>query len=208
MLYEWDRKKGVERQYAIQDEELRLAILCKLAYEFHRLRRRRMPRQAVMELVIEVLPDVSALVVSAYLDDLVKDCILLPVAEGALAFFHLSIQEYLVALDLASDMNMTRIEGAIQEYFRVGEWWEEPLVFLAAVKRDATVFIDDLHRNVATSDESEAARKIRRLVGRWLQVAELTRPDRLNPRGQVAKEFAAMDLAGLRERWRKISQIV
>jgi len=206
MLYEWDRKKRLHRVYAIPDEDVRLAILRKLAYKFHRQGKRTFTYEALLREVVQVGPHTSETLANRYVEDLLNDCLLCPISGDLFMFFHLSIQEYLVGLELAEDTTLSRLFGALEDYFRLGAWWEEPLVFWAGIRRDISLVVNQMNDHIPMNRD-EARVKVRHLIERWMDVADLTAWEKLNPRGIVAETLGEMSVAGRRELWMKLARL-
>jgi hypothetical protein len=59
-------------------------------------------------------------------------------------------------------------------------WWEEVLVFYAAIKRDISYLLNDL---AFFTEQHDADGRRRRLVERWLEVADLTDYSTVNAAG-------------------------
>jgi hypothetical protein len=207
MLYEWDRQKGVQRQYAIADEDLRLTVAWRIAYHLHQRRDRSFHRRTIVDVVMQTVPTITSEAAESYFDDLLRDCVVISVGSDNFAFFHLSMQEYLAALALNEDLTLHRVNLALEDYFRADGWWEEPLVFLAAMRRDASSLINELHRHVVQGNRERAHARLRHLIERWLQVADMTNIEDLKPSGSVAEVLGVLDLGGKRDRWMKIAQI-
>jgi hypothetical protein len=207
MLYEWDRKKGIDREYAIRDEDLRLGLLRKLAYYCHSRNERTFRRTDVITALLNSVSGISSDIASGFHDDLLRDCLLVPVGSGRYAFFHLSVQEYLTGLELAQDLTLGRVGSALENYFRLGTWWEEPLVFLAAIRRDVTILINELDKRLVRPRAEETRARTKNLVERWLGVADMTNLAGLNPRGVVAEVLGELDVGGFKARWQKMAEI-
>jgi predicted NACHT family NTPase len=207
MLFEWDERKRIGREYAISDQDIRLRILRKVAFTFHKNGQRSFTLVEFIERVVDAVPDVTLDTADRFTHELLRDCLLCPTGGGRFTFFHFSIQEYLVALELAEDYSPARIHRAVEDHFRGGSWWEETLVFWGGIKRDVSSLVTEMNDHIPTSNRDEAKAKVRRLIERWLEVADLTRWALVNPRGVVALVLAELSVASLSERWLKLATI-
>jgi hypothetical protein len=207
MLFEWDERKKIERQYAIPDQDLRLRILRKVAFAFHKNGQRSFTITEFIEKTTNAGPDIALHIADHFFHELLRDCLLSPTGGEKYTFFHFSIQEYLAGLELAEDYGPNQLHRALEEYFRGGTWWEEVLVFWGGIKRDVSTLVTEMNDHIATSNKEEAKRKVHRLIERWLEIADLTRWAEVNPRGVVALVLAELSVASLSERWLKLSTI-
>ncbi len=211
LLGDWDLSKGVQRPQSIPEVDLRLGIIRRVAYSLYLMRKRSFTKNEFVALAIDAMSGrcISQQTALDFFEDLIRDCILIPLSMYEFGFFHFSIQEFLAAEDLAQDINPDRVVCAIQEYFRSDGWWEETLVFYAGIKRDVTVLINDLHKNltakIVTSDVPNDT--LARLLIRWLDVADFTKIDRLNPRGTVAMTLSKLDIGDGAILWEKYGRI-
>ncbi len=207
LLGEWDRAKAVVRQRAIEDEQLLLRVLQKVAYLLYSREQRAFTKDTFIDLARTAIPGKPLGFETALelFNSLLHDCMLIPLSPDTYGFFHLSIQEYLVAEDLASDVDAARVWRAVEEYFRRGGWWEEVLVFYAGIKRDVSFLINSLHQHLILSVARASNNPgLLNLVKRWVEVADLMNPADLNPQGTVAGAFANLNVAGDSERWNKL----
>jgi ribosomal protein S15P/S13E len=191
----WDAAKKLRRQRAINDNSVSLAILRKAAFVFYNEQQRTFTMEQFIDLCAseyrrfgETEPEWRV-----YFDDLVSDCLIVPMINNRYAFFHFSIHEYLVALELSNEIGTTKAFMAIDKFFRSNGWWEEVLVFYAAIKRDVTPLIESLHLHLTAKMVREGnSNSLVRLLRRWFEVADLTPIHELNPRGTVASELSHM----------------
>jgi hypothetical protein len=207
MLYEWDERKNIERQYAIPDQDLRLRILRKVAFAFHKNGQRSFTLTEFIEKTTNAGPNIALHIADRFFHELLRDCLISPTGGEKYTFFHFSIQEYLAGLELAEDYGPAQLHRALEEYFRGGTWWEEVLVFWGGIKRDVSTLVTEMNDHIATSNKEEAKRKVHRLIERWLEIADLTHWAEVNPRGVVALVLAELSVASLSERWLKLSTL-
>lgn len=192
---EWDRAKGIRRVYAIKNKADRLRILERAALDLYARRQRTFSRRDFVSAYAAHVP--SSLVVEPYavadesLEEYLRDSLIIEQPGGQLGFFHFSIHEYLAAASLAGQVALRPVWNAVAEYFRDG-WWEEVLVFYAGIKRDIGPLISELHRHM-TPDTSIGSKRLRRLLSRWLSVADFTDLSTLRPGGSVAHVLVELD---------------
>jgi hypothetical protein len=179
-------------------------LLRKAAFHFHQRKERFFRADAMIEVFGRAIPGISNHAATELFLELLRDCVISPQGGELFSFFHHSLQEYFVGTELADDLTLKTIYGAVEDYFRTGSWWEEPLVFFAAIKRDISLLINNLHLHGGDAGNKT---RVRRLLDRWLQVADLTPVADLNPRSTVAEVLGEMDVGGLRARWTKIAQL-
>jgi predicted NACHT family NTPase len=196
LLGGWDSAKNVSRPLVVADEETRFALVRRVAFRLYEEGRRAFTREEFSETLLACSPD-GLLDASRALDffsELLRDCVLIPFSEGSYSFFHLSVQEYMVALELASDIHPERVFRAIHDHFRNPAWWGEVLTFYAGIKRDVSHLINELHRHLTAAESQKGTQSstLRRLLTAWLSVADLTRLESLNPRGSVAAILAQL----------------
>lgn len=210
LLGEWDTIKGVQRPHAVKEPDIRLAILRRVAYSLYAMRKRAFTKDEFIALCLSAIPtrSINREVALHLFDDLIRDCILIPLSRDEFGFYHFSIQEYLAAEELSQDIDSDRVLRAVEEYFRSG-WWEETLVFYAGIKRDVKTLIDALHKYltpkiVAGSMPSDS---LIRLLTRWLDVADFTKPEDLNPRGTVARALSKLNIGGGKIPWDRFAII-
>jgi hypothetical protein len=196
LLSEWDSAKGLRRTYSIEEGPTRAAVIEKTAYTLYSMHRTAFGKREFAELCASSISpgglqrdDMYALV-----DELVRDCVLIPVSKDIYKFFHLSLHEYLAGRDLCRDISPERVDSAIVEYFRTdGDWWEEVLVFYAGIKRDIGVLIGQrLYNDLSGNSHTLLVRLLRR----WKTTADLTDLERVGVKGLSVQR--ALDDVGWR----------
>lgn len=206
----WDVVKRVTRPRAVSDLALARAMLQRVAYRLYHDKQRVFTQERFVDLCGNEYRrfGTRAHDWAGYFADLVSDCLVVPMGRSKYAFFHFSIHEYLTAVEMTNEVGTTLVTLAIEEYFRSEGWWEEALVFYAGIKRDVATLINDLNRHLASRNIKHAPTQLlKRLLRRWLDVADLTAVAELNPRGSVAEALAEIDAAGLHKRWRTLATL-
>lgn len=208
LLGEWDLSKGVNRQYEVEEKEVRLKVLRKVAFRLYYNNRRSFTRDEFFESLAVSNPSKPFTVDASlgFLADLVRDCIIVPLGRESFGFFHFSMQEYLAAEELRDDVYPDRVFSAIAEFSRTG-WWEEVLVFYAGLKRDMKDLIEEMHsKSIAVYDGNRISPSFLRLMGRMLDAANFTDLNVIQPRSFIAATFAELNINGEREKWRRLAR--
>jgi len=205
-LGEWDRLKGVRRSYVIPTIEDRLSVVARVGRVLYAEQRPAFTRSEFVTTCVKhvATPWMTESIADAFVDELIRDCMLIGSTGDQLAFFHLSVQEYLVAVDLSAELGLHRVWAAVWEYFATGRW-EEPLVFFAAMKRDVELLIRELSRHADGVPESD--QRLQNLLRRWLEAGDFTDVGALNPRGNVARALLLLDIDGDKDRWRRSASL-
>ena len=177
-LGEWDAVRGVKRHQSIPDKGTRSMLLEQTSFALYEKRKRAFSRQEFISICSKSSPakqvGLDQDVIGRFFDELLRDCLIVALSTTTYGFFHFSIQEFLAARDLNRDIGSDRVNTAIVEYFRSEDyWWEEVLVFYAGLKRDVTPLLKSLHQNLTDAVHANHP-ALRRLIQRWLEVAELT----------------------------------
>jgi hypothetical protein len=160
-----------------------------------------------IEKTVSAGPNITLHIADSFFHELLRDCLLSPTGGEKYMFFHFSIQEYLVGLDLAEDYGPARLHRALEDYFRGGSWWEEVLVFWGGIERDVSALVTEMNDHIPIGGKEDAKRKVHRLIERWLEIADDTRWAEVNPRGVVAVVLGELSVASLSERWRKLATL-
>lgn len=210
LLGEWDKAKSVNRTYSISDDKLRRRILQKVSYHLYNERKRAFTKEDFTSIIQVAIPSINLAIETSlnFFNDLLRDCIIIPLSFEKYGFFHFSIQEYLAAEELANDIDTRRIWRTVEEYFGSGGWWKEVLYFYAGIKRDVGFLLNDLNRHLATNIINDHKNKeLTNLIWTWLSVADLTDIRLLNPRGTVARALYDMKIGDDYAKWKKLSKI-
>jgi hypothetical protein len=206
-LHEWDFSKGVKKVRAIEDDAWRKKALEKISFGLYARGHRFFGIEQFVEEFEKVWVGEGESIQTAvrFFGELVRDCVIVPESRDIFGFFHLSMQEYLAAKELASDVDSRRVVKAVRDFCRKDGWWEEVLVFYAALKGDIAVLLEDLHeKGVPLMREGRVDRSFIRLLERMLAEAPFTDPMKTKARGGVAAALAAMDFGGRRRSWRRM----
>jgi hypothetical protein len=196
VMGDWDASRGVFRPQAIEDEGLRWMLLESTAYALYADRKRAFTEnefaQYCVQSPIGKIAKIDESVAMRFTDNLMRDCVLLPLSRKEYGFFHFSIQEYLAAREMSRDIGVERVTKAILEYFRSEDrWWEEVLVFYAGLKRTAAPLIKTLHQHMTTRVYSDHP-ALRSLLKRWLEVADFTIIESDGASGSVKEALRSM----------------
>jgi NACHT domain-containing protein len=206
LLTEWDLSKGIQRERVVEDESLRRAVLERTAYGLYALGRRYFSKEEFVDVLIAAYPRGGAPLDLGlmFFADVVRDCIIVPAGQGQFGFLHYSVQEYLAALELARDVDLTRVFQILRAFLEQRRW-EEVLVFYAGIKRDIAPFLTSIHECEGEFFENTGQPRpdFVRLIRRMLEAADFTKTEALSVRGAVAAAFAEIGVGGLKERWLK-----
>lgn len=209
LLGEWDIAKGVRRSHEIGAIDARILLLRKLAFKFHRLGKRAFSQRDFLGqlLQLKVEPCVNVESAARLFHEFLRDCLIAPLGRDSFGFFHFSIQEYMAASDMAEEIYPNKVTHALKEYLGTqGEWWEEPLVFYAGIKRNVAYLVNEM-KNYITGRNERQRRLVERLIRRWFEVADFTRLDDLNPKGLVAEVMAELNILEAGSQWKASSTL-
>jgi len=121
----WDLAKNVRRNLRFGSDQKR-EVLTRFAGIVH-MNRRREGTEREFSLAVQDVSPSSKFAWRDLLGEVLEDG-LIASAGGALAFSHLSFQEYLAAVDLRDPFGH-RPKTALRAYLRGDDWWAEALVF-------------------------------------------------------------------------------
>lgn len=211
LMGEWDAAKRVGRVMDAGEVEVRYKVLKKAAYDLYRLRKRSFTREDFIDSILSARSSEPFTVDFAIrlFSGFERDCVLVPLATNQYSFFHFSIQEYLAACELSDSMTLERPYEAVRQFFENDAWWEEVLVFYAAIKRETTAFFEHLHE-ISIPPNSPFGRlsdDYLRLISRMIEVADFTDLKLIQPQKRTAEAFARLRINDEEERWLRLSRL-
>jgi hypothetical protein len=190
LLGEWDKVKSVEREHLIHDRRIRRRLFQRIAFTLYAKRKRNFTKEEFLDATMSAIPLIGVTYDMALelFEEVLRDCIVIPITSQEYGFFHFSIQEFLTAEDLANDTGLQRVWQVVEEYFRSNGWWEGVLVFYAGIKRDVSYLINNLekHLTIVISGDCENT-LLRGILERWRKAADFMRWEDIRPHGTVAK---------------------
>jgi hypothetical protein len=206
LLGAWDAAKGIRRP-SVLPNDVKKRTVQRVSLDLYTRRSRGFQKAEFVAVASRYLPasETQLRIAENLFDELLRDCVLVPLSHEEYGFFHFSVQEYLAAAELAADVNWKRLWSAVEEYFRSG-WWEEVIVFYAGLKRDVAPLINELYLHV-TGPLDGPRQDLVVLVDRWLKVGDFTRLEDLNPKGSVAQALAVLKVGGSGDYWAKLADL-
>jgi hypothetical protein len=168
-LGDWERSKGLSFNSLIPDQDLRMAVLSRAAFDLFNPDGR-FTRADLERAVANALPVGLAQRAGGFCDELLRSTLIEPV-ESTLRFLHLSVHEFLAARYLAFGCLDTTQLWRLMRRFDASGFGEEVLVFFASLRRDVGPLVDQL----VTMDWQRDRSRKRRLIRRWMDVADLTK---------------------------------
>ncbi len=209
LLGDWDVSKGLRKPQTIEDEKMRLMVVKKAAYKLYSMRKRSFTKEEFVEAIIasQVKQPFEVDLAVRHFADLLRDCVIVPLTRSSFGFFHLSIQEYLAAAELADDIYPDRVFGAIQEFLGPSGWWEEVIVFYAGIKRNVGDILTGLSNKSGVANRGLNP-NFQRLLRRMLSAADLTDHKTIVARGSIAAAFAELKVGGEDAHWRDMIGLI
>jgi len=139
LLTEWDAHRGVKRASRFTTDRKR-DLLEDIALHFHSLGVRYFPKDELLEVIAHYLPSVNILSEEAplVLEEIsAQHALLKEQAAEWYGFLHLTLQEYFAAVSLDKG---NQLDLALAHLHN--PWWEEVLLLLAGMLKDATPLLD------------------------------------------------------------------
>lgn len=183
----WDVAKGINRS-SIFGREIKKAVLTRLAYKVHYMRKRRFDRTQFVAAAITAAPGLFQLPsgeareaqATALLNEIVADGMVVR-SGNELMFAHLSLQEFLVGAELAHRFGRAEFDDTVKEFLAGDDWFREVLSFVMGLSPDPEAAFDWITRLDGAGDGLGAGRQEELIV--MLQDAH---PDFFHPALRVA----------------------
>lgn len=181
LLGEWDEAKGLTRVRSVPPDVER-ALLARVAYQLYADKRRSFERSEFLDICRRSAPTETLRegAVEEVWQALIDSCVIVSLpGSDTYTFVHLSIHEYLAAVQLTQMIGYWHLTSALEEYAKSG-WWEEVLVFFAGIRRDMTEPLG--HLGTLLEGRTTEWEPYASLVRRWRDVADFTQPHEIAPR--------------------------
>jgi formylglycine-generating enzyme required for sulfatase activity len=141
LVKEWERLKNIrgERRFSC---ELVLRTLEWLALRFHQNEYVALDYDQLCAQLKEKLPE--AIQPQAFLEEVLnRTGLLRQISRSSYAFTHLSLQEFLAAQAIRRQVKQTKDYSMVLNHLE-DPWWQETIILLAGIERDATLLIEDI----------------------------------------------------------------
>lgn len=165
----WDESRGVNREAAFSGPT-KLTVLKQVAFELHAERKADCSAREFLAAVRKHLPEAGAKLYqdSEFVDEVIEHTGLIrQKGVDALAFQHLTFQEYLAARKLVDD-GQSGLEYLADQ--AIDPWWSEPIVLAAGILRNATALIEGIYQKVSPNLTDETCL----LLGKCITDADLS----------------------------------
>jgi hypothetical protein len=130
----WDLAKGLQRRSRLK-AEFKILVLRKVAFLTHLARRKAFRQKELNQVVSELDLRISADGVDILLDELTADGVIHRSGEE-FEFRHLSLQEYLAALEIFSDPSKQSANGCLVSFLEGDQWWRDVVEFYVLLIRN------------------------------------------------------------------------
>jgi HEAT repeat protein/energy-coupling factor transporter ATP-binding protein EcfA2 len=145
MLDLWEAHKKMKYRFAPDSKRF---VLMKLAFRNHRLHRRTMTQEEIIEEIARHSGKINLKQeeFAPLLEEIwQRSGLLRPISKDTYEFFHLSFQEYFTALELKE--NKDRLSPIIPYLYK--PWWEAPTLLYMEISRQAVPFIRRISKEIA-----------------------------------------------------------